>query len=80
MAAYKTKLGPYAVKTKEALVLNDPEQGRDVTLRVVYPDTEEGSFPVIVYSHGFFCFPQMYANVTEHWASPWLYHHSTQPY
>ena len=67
--SYKAKFGPYKVKTKEAIVLNDPEQGRDVTLRVVYPEAEEGSFPIVVYSHGAFCFPQMYANVVEHWAS-----------
>lgn len=68
--AYKTKLGTYPVKTKENVTLNDPEQDRDVTMRVVYPvDEGAGSFPVIVYSHGAFCFPQMYANVVEHWAS-----------
>jgi len=68
--AYKTKLGTYAVKTKENVTLTDPEQGRDVTMRVVYPvDESADAFPVIVYSHGAFCYPQMYANVVEHWAS-----------
>ncbi len=67
-AAYKDARGPYDVKVEDGLILNDPVQGRDVKFRVAYPDGE-GTFPVIAYSNGAFCFTHMYANVTDHWAS-----------
>jgi len=39
-----------------------------VTLRVIYPDAE-GPFPLVVFSSGMFCYPQMYDRVTAHWVS-----------
>jgi len=68
---YKLEPGPYAVTTIDDLVLTDSLQGRDVTLRVLFPDgaASDGPFPVVVYSTGMMCFPQMYDRVTAHWAS-----------
>jgi hypothetical protein len=63
-----TAAGPYDVVTIERVVLNDPVQQRDVTLRVLYP-VGDGPFPVVVYSTGMFCIPQMYDSVIAHWAS-----------
>jgi dienelactone hydrolase len=65
---YSVEPGPYEARVVESFVVNDPVQGRDVTLRVIYPDAE-GSFPLVVFSSGMFCYPQMYDRVTAHWVS-----------
>lgn len=65
---YKIEPGPYDVRIIDELTLNDAVQGRDVTLRVLYPDGA-GPFPLVVYSTGAFCWPQMYDRVTTHWVS-----------
>ena len=65
---YKIEPGPYDVRIVDELTLNDAVQGRDVTLRVLYPDGV-GPFPLVVYSTGAFCWPQMYDPVTTHWVS-----------
>jgi pimeloyl-ACP methyl ester carboxylesterase len=65
---YKIEPGPYDVRIVDELTLNDAVQGRDVTLRVLYPDGA-GPFPLVVYSTGAFCWPQMYDRVTTHWVS-----------
>jgi hypothetical protein len=67
-ALYKIEPGPYDVRIVDELTLNDAVQGRDVTLRVLYPDGV-GPFPLVVYSTGAFCWPQMYDPVTTHWVS-----------
>ena len=60
--------GPYAVMTADPVVVYDAVQNRDVSLRVTYP-IGAGPFPVIVFSHGAFCYPQLYAEITDHWVS-----------
>ena len=60
--------GPYEVRTVEALTVTDPVRQSNVVLRLLYPDAE-GTFPLVVFSSGAFCFPQMYDLVTGHWAS-----------
>jgi pimeloyl-ACP methyl ester carboxylesterase len=35
---------------------------------VLYPDGE-GPFPLVVFSSGMFCYPQMYDRITAHWVS-----------
>jgi pimeloyl-ACP methyl ester carboxylesterase len=65
---YKVEPGPYATMTLEAVTLHDNVQGRDVMLRVIAPDMKEPS-PVVVFSSGMFCYPQMYDRITTHWAS-----------
>ena len=65
---YKVEPGPYDVRIVDELTLTDAVQGRDVTLRLLYPDGA-GPFPLVVYSTGAFCWPQMYDRVTTHWVS-----------
>ena len=60
--------GPYAVMAVDPVVVHDAVQNRDVSLRVTYP-IGAGPFPVIVFSHGAFCYPQLYAEITDHWVS-----------
>ncbi len=60
--------GPYAVRIVEDVALRDPVQGRDLTVRVLYPEAK-GPFPLVVYSSGSMCFPQMYDRITTHWVS-----------
>jgi hypothetical protein len=67
-ALYALEAGPHEVKVVEAFVLPDPVQDREVTLRVLYPDAE-GPFPLVVFSSGMFCYPQMYDRITSHWVS-----------
>ncbi len=43
---YKIEPGPYDVRIVDELTLNDAVQGRDVTLRVLYPDGA-GPFPLV---------------------------------
>ncbi|MDH3510856.1 MAG: hypothetical protein OER85_08345 [Gammaproteobacteria bacterium] len=65
---YKIDAGPYATKIVESTTLRDAVQERDVSLRVLYPESA-GIFPLVVFSPGMFCFPQMYDRITSHWAS-----------
>jgi hypothetical protein len=60
--------GPLDVRVIDDLVIRDPVQERDIRLRILYPDGA-GPFPLVVFSTGAFCFPQMYDGVTAHWAS-----------
>jgi predicted dienelactone hydrolase len=65
---YKIEPGPHEVRIIDELVIRDPVQDRDLTLRVLVPDGT-GPFPLVVFSTGAFCFPQMYDRITAHWAS-----------
>ena len=65
---YGSDPGPYAVARTEGLVLHDPAQDRDIPVRVSYPKAP-GRFPVVVYSHGAFCYPQLYAAITDQWVA-----------
>lgn len=60
--------GPYAVRAVDPVIVHDAVQNRDVSLRVTYP-IGDGPFPIIVFSHGAFCYPQLYAQITDHWVS-----------
>ena len=63
--------GPYAVSKNDGLILNDPIQDRDVHMRISWPakTADNGPYPVVVFSHGAFCYPQQYMRVTDFWAS-----------
>jgi len=65
---YKADAGPYTIRVADPVVLNDRAQGRDLSVRVAYPDGA-GPFPVVLFSHGAFCFADGYASVTDHWVS-----------
>jgi len=67
-ALYKIEPGPYAVRKIEQMTLHDAVQDRDITLRVLYPDAA-GPFPLVVFSTGAFCYPQMYDRIAGHWVS-----------
>jgi dienelactone hydrolase len=59
--------GPHRIAAVDT-VIHDPEQNRDLALRVTHP-ADAGTYPVVIFSHGAFCYPQNYAAVTEHWVS-----------
>ena len=65
---YKAGSGPFEVAVVESMLLPMAGEERQMRLRVSYP-RGDGPFPVIVYSHGAFCDPEMYARVTDHWSS-----------
>lgn len=60
--------GPHAVRVVDELTVSDPEKDRDLTVRLLYP-AGDGPFPVVIFSAGAFCYPQMYDGVTAHWVS-----------
>lgn len=57
-----------AVQTIESVLVPDPVQERDVSVRVHLP-AGSGPFPTVVYSHGAFCSAAMYDRVTTYWAA-----------
>lgn len=63
-----TQPGPYEVRVNGELILYDVEQDRDVKMRVTWP-SGPGPYPLVAFSHGAFCYPQQYANVTDFWVS-----------
>ncbi len=65
--AYKAAEGPNPVRAAE-VVLHDSKRGKDVQLRVTWPDAD-GSFPVLVWSHGATGTKDMYQPLVRHWAS-----------
>ncbi|MEO8443631.1 MAG: alpha/beta fold hydrolase [Gammaproteobacteria bacterium] len=65
---YKGADGPFAIGHADGLVLRDEVQARDIPLRVAYPRAP-GRYPVVVFSHGAFCFPQQYAAITDKWVA-----------
>jgi pimeloyl-ACP methyl ester carboxylesterase len=65
---YKYDRGPHEVQIVEKLTMTDEVQDREVPLRLLFP-AEDGPFPLVVFSSGAFCFPQMYDLVTSHWVS-----------
>jgi dienelactone hydrolase len=64
--------GPFTVASEDSVVLVDSASKREVKVIISYPaDAAEQTeqFPLIVFSHGAFCYPQQYANVTDFWVS-----------
>ena len=60
--------GPYTVIKENDFRITDPVQERELRVRVMYPDAP-GPFPVVVFSTGMFCSPQLYDGITDHWVS-----------
>jgi hypothetical protein len=60
--------GPYQVLKNNDFRITDPLQARELSVRVMYPDAE-GPFPVVIFSTGMFCTPQLYDRITDHWVS-----------
>lgn len=67
-AAYKTEPGPYRVEVIDNHVLPAETGQRNLRARIVFPQAE-GPFPLVVFSHGFACYRESYAGLTDHWAS-----------
>ena len=67
-AAYKAEWGPLGVHVIDNHVLPAAPGQRSLRARIAYPDGE-GPFPLVVYSHGFGCYRESYAGLTDHWAS-----------
>lgn len=65
---YAVKRGPFPVRDVESLTLHDGKRGKDLVVRVYYPDGA-GRFPVIVFSHGFGAGKDAFAALGKHWAS-----------
>ena len=64
--------GPWGVASNDAVVLVDQQSQREVNVRVRFPDggpADNEKFPLVVFSHGAFCYPQQYVNVTDFWVS-----------
>ncbi len=72
-ALYKIDPGPHEVRIIDDISLRDPLQDREIRYRVLYPDSQspdsQGPFPVVVFSTGMFCLPQLYDRITGHWVS-----------
>ena len=66
--AYKTGWGLHGVHVIENHTLPGESGQRSLRARIAYPDGE-GPFPLVVYSHGFNCYRESYAGLTDHWAS-----------
>jgi predicted dienelactone hydrolase len=67
-ASYSAEPGPYKVHSIVRLTLNDSQRGKELHLRVHYPDAK-GPFPLIVWSHGAGGSKDNYLTLMEHWAS-----------
>ncbi|MFQ5722923.1 MAG: alpha/beta hydrolase family protein [Terriglobia bacterium] len=65
---YQPEDGPYALQEVEELVLHDAARGKDLPLRIHYPE-EGGPYPVIVFSHGAGGSKECCAALMRHWAS-----------
>ena len=61
-------LFPNDVSVVEEVILLRPDDDRDLALRIAFPSSG-GSFPLVIFSHGAFCFPESYAGITDHWVS-----------
>ena len=64
--------GPHSVRIAEGIVIHDPQTDHSISLRVIFPAgnaPNEETMPLVVFSTGAFCYPQMYDRVTTHWAS-----------
>ena len=75
---YGIEPGPYDVRTIEKLTVIDPVQDREIPLRILYPDGS-GPFPLVVFSTGAFCYPQLYDRIATHWVTHGYVGHRTQP-
>jgi len=66
--AYKPSDGSYAVRAVPTVILHDAKRGKELQLRVTYPDGK-GSFPIILWSHGAIATKDLYQPLIRYWAS-----------
>jgi len=65
---YELEAGPYLVSEVGDLVLHDANRGKDVHVRIFYPN-DAGKYPVIVFSHGAGGSQNCCDGLTRHWAT-----------
>jgi len=65
---YERAVGPYPVGIDDSITLEVPGTGRELPLRVLYPE-QGGPYPVIVVSHGTFSSGKRYDRVAGYWAA-----------
>ncbi len=65
---YELAPGPYAVSEVEDLVLHDAKHGKELHVRIFYPN-DSGKYPVIVFSHGAGGSQTCCDALTRHWAT-----------
>src|ERR1700722_19156354 len=65
---YKATPGPFAVETAR-YEWHDAKRDRDVPVKIYFPKTGDGPFPVIIFSHGLGGSREGYAYLGNHWAS-----------
>ena len=65
---YKQEYGPHIVDVVEHLVLTDADRGKDLQLRVTYP-REDGTYPLVIFSHGANGSKDFYQPLIQFWAS-----------
>jgi len=67
-ATYTAKPGPYQVDTA-SYDWNDPARDRDVPVKIYFPHSGDGPFPLIIFSHGLGGSREGYEYLGRHWAS-----------
>lgn len=67
-ALYKPAPGPFAVETVR-YDWHDAKRDRDIPVKIYFPKTGDGPFPVIVFSHGLGGSREGYAYLGNRWAS-----------
>jgi predicted dienelactone hydrolase len=65
---YELEPGPHTVSEAEDLVLHDVNRGKDLHVRIFYPN-EAGKYPVIIFSHGAGGSQNCCDGLTRHWAT-----------
>lgn len=67
-SAAEVPAGPLAIDVADDLTLHDEARGKNLPYKVSFPDAD-GSYPVIVFSHGFGGNKDAFAAISRHWAS-----------
>jgi len=67
-ASYQSETAPLEVAVADQLPLRDPARGRVVLTRIYYP-VAPGSYPVIIFSHGFGGDLGAFENTSRYWAA-----------
>jgi len=65
---YKETPGPFAVETAR-YDWHDAKRNRDIPVKIYFPTTGDGPFPVIIFSHGLGGSREGYSYLGNHWAS-----------
>jgi predicted dienelactone hydrolase len=69
MPTYKATSGALTVKAVDLLLADDGAHGRDIPLRVTFPKTNAGRFPLVLFSHAAGGDREDYVALIEYWAS-----------